>query len=68
MQGEELPIALILVLGVSALYFGFEVDKRRKRLHAIFDTFDKETSRIAEALESMVESGQLKPYSFLAQP
>jgi hypothetical protein len=68
MHGEELPIALILVLGVSGLYFGFEVDRRRKRLHAIFDTFDKETSRIATALEAMVESGQLKPYSFIAQP
>ncbi len=67
MNGEELPIALILVLGVSALYFGFEVDRRRKRLHAIFDTFDKEESRIAEALEPMVESGQLRPYTLIAQ-
>jgi hypothetical protein len=68
MQGEELPIALILVLGVSAIYFGYEVDRRRRKLHAIFDTFDKEESRIAAALEAMVESGQLKPYSFIAQP
>jgi hypothetical protein len=67
MNGEELPIALLVVLGASTLYFGFEVDRRRKRLHAIFDTFDREESRIAEALESMVESGRLKPYSLLAQ-
>jgi predicted SPOUT superfamily RNA methylase MTH1 len=67
MQGEELPIALILVLGVSGLYFGYEVDRRRKRLHSIFNTFDKEESRIATALEAMVESGRLKPYSFIAQ-
>ncbi len=66
MNGEELPIALILVLGASALYFGFEVDRRRKRLHAIFDTFDKEESRIASALEAMVESGQLRPFSLIA--
>ena len=65
MNGEEIPIALILVLGASALYFGFEVDRRRKRLHAIFDTFDKDESRIAEALERMVESGRIKPYSLL---
>jgi len=67
MNGEELPIALLVVLGASALYFGFEVDRRRKRLHAIFDTFDKEESRIASALEVMVESGQLRPYSLIAQ-
>ncbi len=66
MQGEELPIALILVLGVSAIYFGVEVDRRRKKLHSIFNTFDKQESRIAVALENMVESGQLKPYSFIA--
>jgi hypothetical protein len=68
MNGEELPIALIVVLGASALYFGFEVDRRRKRLHAIFDTFDKEESKIATALEAMVESGQLRPYSLIAHP
>ena len=66
MNGEEIPIALILVLGASALYFGFEVDRRRKRLHAIFDTFDKEESKIACALEAMVESGQLRPFSLIA--
>ena len=66
MNGEEIPIALLVVLGASALYFGFEVDRRRKRLHAIFDTFDKTESRIAVALEAMVESGQLKPFSLIA--
>ena len=56
-----------LVLGASALYFGFEVNRRRKRLHAIFNTFDKQESKIAQALEAMVESGQLKPFSLIAQ-
>ncbi len=68
MNGEELPIALVIVLGASALYFGYEVDRKRKRLHAIFDTFDKQESRIASALEAMVESGQLRPYSLITQP
>ena len=68
MNGEELPIAMILVLGASSLYFGYEVDRRRKRLHAIFDTFDKQESRIASALELMVESGQLRAYSLITQP
>jgi hypothetical protein len=67
MNGEEIPILMIVVVGASALYFGFEVDRRRKRLHAIFDTFDKQESRIATALEAMVESGQLRPFSLIAQ-
>jgi hypothetical protein len=62
MNGEEVPIVLLVVLGASALYFGFEVDRRRKRLHAIFDTFDKQESQIASYLESLVESGRLRPY------
>jgi hypothetical protein len=66
MHGEEIPILAVLVLGVSALYFGYEVDRRRKHLHSIFDTFDKQESRIASALEAMVESGQLRPYSLIA--
>ena len=67
MNGEEIPIALVLVLGASAFYFAYEVDRRRKRLHAIFDTFDKQESKIAQALEAMVEGGHLKPFSLLAQ-
>jgi hypothetical protein len=68
MHGEEVPVLLLLVVGASALYFGYEVDKRRKRLHAIFDTFDKQESKIATALEAMVESGQLRPFSLIAHP
>jgi hypothetical protein len=67
MNGEEIPIALLVVLGASALYFGFEVDRRRKKLHSIFDTFDKAESRIATALERMVESGQLKPFCLIVE-
>lgn len=67
MHGEEVPILMILVVGASALYFGYEVDRRRKRMHSIFNTFDKQESRIASALEVMVESGQLRPFSLIAK-
>jgi hypothetical protein len=45
-----------------ALYLGFEINRRRNRLRKVFNTFDKQESRIAEALESLVTSGQLQPF------
>ena len=61
-MGEEVPV-LPLLLGAGLLvYFGFEVNRRRNRLRRIFNVFDKQESTIAQALEILVESGQLKPY------
>ena len=59
---EELPIVPILVGALGVLYFGYEVDRQRNKLRAIFNVFDREESVIATALEALVESGQLKPY------
>jgi hypothetical protein len=62
-MNEEFPV-LPALLGVLLLtYFGLEVERRRNKLRSIFDLFDKKESKIAEALESLVESGQLKPYT-----
>ena len=63
MNAEELPLVPILAGTLTALYFAYEVDKRRNRLRAIFDTFDHEESRIARMLEEMVESGALTPFT-----
>jgi hypothetical protein len=61
-MNEEFPI-LPALIGVLALtYFGLEVERRRNKLRSIFDVFDRKESKIAEALEMLVESGQLKPY------
>ena len=62
MNTEELPILPILVGTIGLLYFGYEVEKQRHKLRQIFNVFDREESEIATMLESMVESGQLKPY------
>ena len=59
---EEMPIVPILVGAAGVLYFGYEVDRQRHKLRAIFNVFDREESMIASALEALVESGQLKPY------
>jgi hypothetical protein len=62
MNTEEIPILPIIVGTLGLLYFGYEVEKQRHKLRQIFNVFDREESEIAAMLESMVESGQLKPY------
>jgi hypothetical protein len=60
---EEIPVLPLIVGACLALYFGYEINRRRNKLRKIFNTFDKKESKIAEALERLVESGQLRPYS-----
>jgi len=61
-MNEDIPIMPLLIGAGIALYFGYEIDRRRHKLRKIFNTFDKEESKIAQALESLVESGELRPY------
>ena len=61
-MNEEISIMPIVVGALAVLYFGYEVERRRHQLREIFNVFDKQESTIAQALELMVESGQLKPY------
>ncbi|MCI0666982.1 MAG: hypothetical protein L0Y43_02895 [Methylococcaceae bacterium] len=42
---------------------GFEISRRRKKLHEIYDVLDSETKHIAIELEQMVEDGTLKPFT-----
>ena len=60
-MNEELPILPLVVAAVGLLYFGYEVERRRTKLRQVFNVFDREESEIAAFLESMVESGALKP-------
>jgi hypothetical protein len=62
MNTEEIPILPLVVGVLGLLYFGYEVEKQRHKLRQIFNVFDREESEIAAMLETMVESGQLKPY------
>jgi hypothetical protein len=61
-MNEEIPILPLAIATALALYFGYEVNRRRTKLRKIFNTFDKQESTIAQALESLVKSGQLRPY------
>jgi hypothetical protein len=62
MNTEEIPIVPLIVGALGLLYFGYEVQRQRHKLRQIFNVFDREESEVATMLESMVESGQLKPY------
>ena len=61
-MNEEFPIFPAVVGTCIALFLGYEINRRRNKLRKVFNTFDKQESRIADALEHMVESGQLQPY------
>jgi hypothetical protein len=62
MNAEDIPIVPIIVGTLGVLYFGYEVERQRHKLRQIFNVFDREESEIAALLESMVESGELKPF------
>jgi hypothetical protein len=61
-MNEEIPVLPLVVGSLIALFLGYEITRRRNKLRKIFNTFDKEESKIAQALERMVESGELRPY------
>jgi hypothetical protein len=55
-----------LTIFMSALALGYlvyEIDRRRRKLHDVFDVLDADDAKITARLESMVESGELQPYS-----
>ena len=62
MNEEGVPILPLLIGTLVVCYFGLEVNRRRNKLRAIFNVFDREESEIATALESLVQSGDLKPF------
>ena len=61
-MNEEIPILPVVVGTCLALFLGYEINRRRNKLRKVFNMFDRQESKIADALEHMVESGQLRPY------
>jgi hypothetical protein len=52
-----------LVLGALALgYLVYEIDRRQRKLHDIWDVLDGEDAVLTASLEDMVESGEIQPY------
>jgi hypothetical protein len=56
--------AVSVVLGALALaYLVYEIDRRKRKLRDLFYVLDSEEADISADLSSMVESGELQPYS-----
>ncbi len=53
-----------IFMGALALgYLVFEIDRRRRKLHEVFDVLDADDAIITAKLEDMVASGELQPYT-----
>jgi len=53
-----------VVLGALALaYLIYEIDKRKRKLSDLFYVLDKDDAKLSAELISMVDSGELQPYT-----
>ena len=53
----------ILMSALALGYMVYEIDRRRRKLHEVFDVLDADDARITAGLEDMVASGELRPYA-----
>ena len=56
----------ILAMFMSALAVGYvvyEIERRRRKLHDVWDVLDGEDAFLTEKLEDMVERGELRPFA-----
>jgi hypothetical protein len=61
---DRIGEVISLVLGALALgYLVYEIDRRQRKLHDIWDVLDGEDAVLTAALEDMVESGELQPFA-----
>jgi hypothetical protein len=61
-MNEEISFMPIVIGALAVLYVGYEIERRRHQLRETFNVFDKKESAIAQTLERMVESGELRRY------
>jgi len=53
----------ILMSALALGYLVYEIDRRRRKLHDVFDVLDADDAHITARLEDMVASGELRPYA-----
>ena len=61
---DRVTEVISLVLGALAVgYLVYEIDRRQRKLHDIWDVLDGEDAVLTAALEDMVERGELQPFA-----
>jgi len=61
---ERFGDILTLLMGALAVgYVVYEIERRRRKLHDIWDVLDEEDALLTAQLEDMVERGELQPYT-----
>ena len=61
---ERLTDFVAIFMSALALgYMIYEIDRRQRKLHEVFDVLDADDARITAKLEDMVASGELRPYA-----
>ena len=53
----------ILMSALALGYMVYEIDRRRRKLHEVFDVLDADDAQITAGLEDMVASGELRTYA-----
>jgi len=61
---EQWSDYVAMFVGALAVgYLVYEIDRRRRKLHDVFDVLDEDDVNITKRLEDMVASGELQPYA-----
>ena len=61
---ERFGDILTLLMGALAVgYVVYEIERRRRKLHELWDVLDEEDALLTQRLEDMVESGELQPHT-----
>jgi hypothetical protein len=53
----------IFMSALAVGYMVYEIDRRRRKLHEVFDVLGGEDAELTVGLVGMVESGELRPYA-----
>jgi hypothetical protein len=53
----------IFMSALAVGYMVYEIDRRRRKLHDLFDVLGGEDAELTEGLISMVRNGELQPYT-----
>jgi hypothetical protein len=61
---ERFGDILTMLMGALAVgYVVYEIERRRRKLHDVWDVLDEEDALLTQRLEDMVESGELQRYT-----